>query len=309
MKTNIPFTKFIPFFFVTTILLSVVSVGNVLLQWKSGTIAVGIDFAGGVETKVKFAAKKDIAELRSVLEKAGGIDIQEVIGAERGLVYLLRMKSADNTAEKDAAALALTARYGAGSFEILEKTSISGTMSKDNLIKSALIVLLSWVLVFIYIIFRFEMKYAIGAVVALLHDVTICFGFISIAGIEWNILTLTAVLTIIGYSSNDTIIIFDRVRENAELKGAFKSYKELIDVSVNQTLSRTLGTAAVVILVTLAIIFFGGPVIHNFGKVMLVGLIAGTYSSVFVACQVAIMWTAGADRAKAKRGKDAAVTA
>ncbi|MBI4977927.1 MAG: protein translocase subunit SecF [Spirochaetes bacterium] len=302
MKTNIPFTSFLKFFFAVTIALSVASVGLMLYQWKTGSMVVGIDFAGGIELKVQFSEAKNIAELRAIFEKSGGgVDLQEVIGTERGRLFILRMKgSTEDNAVYTRTIAALTAQFGADKFAVIGKTAISGSMSKDNLLKSALIVALSWVLVFAYIVFRFEFRYAFAAVIALLHDVTLCFGFIAITGIEWNILTLTAILTIIGYSSNDTIIIFDRVRENAAMKGLYPSYKALIDASVNQTLSRTIGTAAVVILVTLAIFFFGGPVLHSFGSVMLVGLIAGTYSSVFVACQIAIMFDNLSNKMKKK---------
>jgi preprotein translocase subunit SecF len=173
-------------------------------------------------------------------------------------------------------------------------------MSRDNLVKGVLLVLVSWVLVLIYTTLRFEFKFAVSAVTAVLHDVIITMGFVSVFDKEWNILVLTAILTLIGYSINDTIVIFDRIRENTALK-LYKNFRDLLDVSFNQTLSRTLATGGAVLLALLAIMFVGGQVINAFAFVLFIGMIAGTYSSIFVASSLVLMWTEAAERSKRKK--------
>lgn len=173
--------------------------------------------------------------------------------------------------------------------EVLNTSAISGVISASNMRNAALLILFSWLLILVYVAFRFEMRYAIGAIVALIHDAIIAFGFVVLFDYEINILVLSAILTLIGYSVNDTIVIFDRVRENLNLKEV-SGFREVLNVSINQTLGRTLNTTVSTLLAVLAIFLFGGEVINGFAFTLLIGFIVGTYSTIFIASTVTLLW-------------------
>ena len=145
------------------------------------------------------------------------------------------------------------------------------------------------IMILIYITFRFEFKYAVGATAALIHDVLITVGIFSIAGREFNLPVVAALLTIVGYSLNDTIVVYDRIRENMRLLHRQK-YIKIINSSINQTLSRTLLTSLTTLFVVLSLFFFGGEVINDFSFALLIGIIVGTYSSIFVASPILVWW-------------------
>ncbi|HSG29541.1 MAG TPA: protein translocase subunit SecF, partial [Candidatus Krumholzibacterium sp.] len=143
--------------------------------------------------------------------------------------------------------------------------------------------------ILVYISWRFEFKFAIGAIIALIHDVVITLGIFSLTGKEISLVVIAALLTIVGYSLNDTIVVFDRIRENFSLRRR-ETYDNMIDISINESLSRTIITSLTTLIVVLFLFFFGGEVIHDFAFALLVGVIVGTYSSIFVASPVLIEW-------------------
>lgn len=179
----------------------------------------------------------------------------------------------------------LARHFGGESIMLLESTEIGGVVSGRNLRISGLLILVSWIGILIYIMFRFEWRYAVAAIIALIHDVVITAGFLSFFNVELTILILSAILTLIGYSVNDTIVLFDRVRENINL-GLVKNFKDVLNMSINQTLTRTINTSVSTLLVVLAMFFLGGEVIHDFAYTLLVGFLVGTYSSIFIASAI-----------------------
>lgn len=166
---------------------------------------------------------------------------------------------------------------------------IAGVISSDNMAQAFVLIVISWMLILAYISMRFELRYAVAAITALVHDVIITLGIVILAGIELDVLILSAVLTLIGYSVNDTIVLFDRVRENTELKSV-RSFKEILDISINQTLTRTMNTSVSTLLAVLAMFFIGGDVIEGFSFTLIIGLLVGTYSSVFIASTMALIF-------------------
>ncbi len=156
--------------------------------------------------------------------------------------------------------------------------------------KALLAVLLSFGAILVYVAFRFHtISYGLGGIVALVHDVIVTYGAISIFGIEYSLSTMAVILTIIGFSINDTIVIFDRVRENIK-KLRKENLATVMNVSINETLGRTILTTGTVMMVVLILFFFGGPVIHDFATAMIVGLITGTYSTIYIASPVVLVW-------------------
>ncbi|MDO9515649.1 MAG: protein translocase subunit SecF, partial [Syntrophales bacterium] len=184
---------------------------------------------------------------------------------------------------------ALSTSYGREDFEIRRIEVVGPKVGSDLRQKGLLAMLYAVIGILLYVTWRFELRYAVGAIVALIHDVVITVGVFSILGKEFTLPIIAALLTIIGYSLNDTIVVYDRMREN--IKGARNQpLKEVINSSVNQTLSRTVLTSGTTLLVVLALFFLGGAVIHDFAFALLVGIVVGTYSSIFVASPTVLVW-------------------
>jgi preprotein translocase subunit SecF len=184
---------------------------------------------------------------------------------------------------------ALTTAFGKGSYEIRRVEVVGPKVGKDLTRKAILAIVFSWIGMLIYISWRFEFRYAVGGILALVHDVIITIGAFSILNKEFDLTIVAALLTIIGYSINDTIIVFDRIRENTR-KNVKQSLADTINMSVNQTLSRTILTSFTVFIVVVVLFFFGGPVIHDFAFALLVGVVVGTYSSIFIASPIILAW-------------------
>jgi len=190
----------------------------------------------------------------------------------------------------DAAKAYLKARSKAGAFSMLGAESVGPAVGQDLRKKAKLAVLFSLLGMLVYIWIRFQLPYGIGAVVALFHDVLITLGALALTQREINLPTIAALLTLVGYSVNDTVVVFDRVRENLRLKRA-TPLDEIMDESINQTLSRTIITSGTTLAVVISLYLFGGDVINTFAFVLLVGIIVGTYSSIFIASPVALWMT------------------
>ncbi|HDS09094.1 MAG TPA: protein translocase subunit SecF [Firmicutes bacterium] len=179
---------------------------------------------------------------------------------------------------------------GTNNFEIRETTLIGPKVGKELRKTAIVIIIFALIGLLIYISLRFELKYAIGAILALIHDVLIMVGIFAIMNKEFNITIIAAILTIIGYSLNDTIVIFDRIRENLKTNRHKSSYQELMNTSINSTLSRTVLTSLTTFIVVLAIFIWGGEALHDFSFALIIGIITGTYSSVFVASPLLVEW-------------------
>lgn len=256
----------------------------------SGGLKYGIDFAGGTLVQLQFKNPPDIEVIRDGLKTIGLGDstIQE-FGSKKDI--LIRVEKSE---EKLEAVGAMVRRSLSGQFNIeeitLERVEMVGPkVGRDLREKALLSILYAIIGIVIYISWRFELQYAIAAIIALIHDVLVTMGAFSIFDKEFTLVIVAAFLTIIGYSLNDTIVVFDRIRENLRRKGKFSTI-DIINASINQTLSRTLLTSGTTLLVVVALFFFGGEIIHDFSFALLVGIFIGTYSSIFIASVFLVYW-------------------
>ena len=256
----------------------------------SGGLKYGIDFAGGTLVQLQFKNPPDIEVIRDRLKTIGLGDstIQE-FGSKKDI--LIRVEKSE---EKLEAVGAMVRRSLSGKFNIeeisLERVEMVGPkVGRDLREKALLSILYAIIGIVIYISWRFEFQYAIAAIIALIHDVLVTMGAFSIFDKEFTLVIVAAFLTIIGYSLNDTIVVFDRIRENLRRKVKVSTI-DIINASINQTLSRTLLTSGTTLLVVVALFFFGGEIIHDFCFALLVGIFIGTYSSIFIASVFLVYW-------------------
>ena len=280
-RTNVPFLRLRRAFFTLSIVLAAASIAVLFARGLN----FGIDFAGGILIEVGTEGEADIGRMRGALEGLGlgEIALQE-FGSDNEVLIRIERQPGDATAQQ-AAVGAVRAALGANYGDALSYRRVEtvGPKVGAELIQAGIIaVVVSVFLMLVYIWFRFELPFALGAVVALVHDVLLSLGIFAALGLEFNLPIVAAILLIVGYSMNDTVVVYDRVREN------LRKYKTmpllaLLDRSVNETLSRTVITSATTLLALLALLIFGGAVIRDFSFAMIWGVIVGTYSSVFIA--------------------------
>lgn len=252
----------------------------------------GVDFKGGTLIQVKFSQKTTTNDVRDVISalNLGDFSIQEFGSADELLIRIPieeEQKPGKETMAQKAEA-ALKAKFP-GKFTIERMEMVGPKVGADLQRKALLSVFYSLIGILIYLAFRFEFRYAAGAVLATVHDPLIILGAFSLLGKEFTLTALAAILTVIGYSLNDTIVVFDRIRDNMKIKRGMPTL-DVLNLSVNQTLSRTILTSSTVLMVVLALFFFGGEVIHDFAFALLIGIIVGTYSSIYVASPIIHYW-------------------
>jgi SecD/SecF fusion protein len=285
--TNLDFMKLAKPAFVISWLLIAIGCGYGLSRGKS---ALGIDFLGGDTSTFSFQQKVDESVVRSALTKADIkdplIQYQKDLGSGR---ETLRVASATGTGDK--VRTVLTEIPGA-KFHLMSQDHIGAVVGQE-IKKSAIIAsLLSLFGILVYVAFRYEFSFAVGAVLAVVHDVLMTIGWYCLSGREFNATTVAAILTIIGFSTNDTIVIFDRIREDLKL-GVRGTFREVMNQALNQTLSRTIITSGTVFLATVSLYIFGGGAINDFAFTFLVGIITGTYSSIYIASSLVLWWHKG----------------
>ena len=256
-----------------------------------GGLKYGVDFAGGVMIQIKFSKAMDVSEIRNTLEAMGLKDAMvQNFGGENEFLIRIEKSSEDFEEVSKKIQTSLRERFKDQSLEIRRVEVVGPKVGKDLKTKAIWAVGLALLGILIYVAWRFkEVAYGLGGIVALFHDIIITYGAISIANIEYSLNILAVILTIIGFSINDTIVIFDRVRENTK-KIKKESLSNIFNISINETLGRTILTSGTVMMVVLILFFFGGPVIHDFTFAMIVGLISGTYSTVYIASPVVLFW-------------------
>jgi preprotein translocase subunit SecF len=251
----------------------------------------GIDFAGGTLVQIKFEETTNATDIKETLKglELGGLVVQQ-FGDEPN-EFLVRAQDTSAKLERlsQRISVALQESFGVGKVEVRRAEMVGPQVGKDLRKKGLMAILYAMIGILIYITWRFEFRFAVGAIIALIHDVLITLGIFSLLGKEIDLPTIAAFLAIIGYSLNDTIIVYDRIRENMG-KLARERFVTVVNRSINETLSRTIITSATTLLVVLALFIFGGGVIHNFAFALLVGIIVGTYSSIFVASPILISW-------------------
>ncbi len=249
-----------------------------------GGLRAGVEFTGGTLVQVQFEEPTSVGELRDALNAAGftGGEIQRFGGTDE---FVLRVPTFEEAAGEGVSVQLenlLAERYGADEFEILRVEAVGPKVGGELQVKALQAILLSFVLTLIYLAFRFEWRFGVAAVLATIHDILITFGLISLLNIEITLATVAAILTIVGYSLNDTIVVFDRVRENLRKKQK-EAYIDTLNRSINETLPRTVLTSSTTLVALLALYILGGQVIRPFALVLILGILIGTYSSIFVA--------------------------
>lgn len=284
--TRIPFMKFRMFAVAASAALAILSIalfGGIGLN-------TGIDFKGGILIEVGTEGPADIGAMRDTLGNLGlgEVALQE-FGAPDDVLIRIERQDGDSNAQKDAVAAvkaALDTEFPGISYR---REEFVGPKVSGELVESALIAVLTAVVaMLLYIFFRFDWQFSVGAVIALVHDVILTIGFFALTRIEFNLASVAAILTIVGYSINDTVVVYDRVREN------LRKYKqlplgELLSLSINDTLSRTVMTSVTTMLALLALFFLGGEVIRGFSAALIWGVVIGTYSSIFIAAPLLLI--------------------
>jgi len=279
--------KWIGFLFSGIVML----IGIISLVVHGGPI-YGIDFAGGTLVQVKFSQPVAIDAIRGALQdgELEGASVQGFEAEGKG-EYLIRLQasSADLEGLSTTIKAALAKRFDEKSFEVRRVEMVGPKVGKDLRSKAIWATVIAMAMMLIYISFRFDFRFAVGAVVAICHDVIVTIGVLSLLNIEFSILILAALLTIVGYSINDTIVVYDRIRENLP-KMRREPFEKMLNVTVNETLSRTILTGMSTLMVLIVLFFMGGGVIHDFTLTLIVGIIFGTYSSVYIASATVLVW-------------------
>ncbi len=255
----------------------------------------GIDFAGGLELQVAFKDSVETGDVRNAMRTVGleQAAIQSVSGGEAN-EFLIRMHQIEEDPTKSISTVAENAlfqAFGKEKVDIRRAEVVGAAVSKDLKTKGLLSILYACIGLLVYIWIRFELSYSVGAIAALVHDVIITMGLFSLLQKEMSLTIIAALLTIVGYSLNDTIVIFDRIRENIKKQTGSFDLASLMSDSISQTLSRTVLTALTVFLVALCLFLLGGNVIHDFAFAMLVGVVVGTYSSIYIASPIVLLFS------------------
>ncbi len=272
-------------FFVISLILIIVSIFSVATKGLN----FGVDFAGGTIIQVKYDKPVDLEVIRNSLKSANQFKISSVTYFGNDDEVVIKMSASTSSMTNDVGDVVKQILSKTGNFEI-RRVDMVGPKVGDELTNKGIMALsLGMIAILIYVGFRFEWRFAVGSVVALFHDITIAIGAISLFQIEVNLDILAALLTLLGYSINDTIIVFDRIRESVQ-KTNQRELNDLINESVTQTLSRTTLTSLTTFFVVLTLYLFGGEIINGFSFTLLVGLIVGTYSSIFVASPLLLLF-------------------
>ncbi|MBD3379971.1 MAG: protein translocase subunit SecD [Candidatus Omnitrophica bacterium] len=281
-QPNIPFVKFRKIAYIFSVL---VIAGGMFFFLQRGERNYGIDFTGGTLQQFRFEEKVSVDEIRGVLSDIGLGEASIQQFGEGGREIIVRSFSEKTDAIIDG----LGGRFGEGSFDVMRVEEVGPAVGADLREAAIKAFIFAMIGICIYISFRFELRFAITAIIALLHDLLVSLGMIALTGREISLPVIAALLTIVGYSINDTIVLFDRIREDRKyMRKATPS--EIINLSINQTLSRTVLTSLTTLIVVVGLFLFGGKVINDFSFVLMIGVLVGTYSSIFIASPLLIDW-------------------
>jgi preprotein translocase subunit SecF len=273
------------FFAISIVLLGI---GMASLLYK-GEFRYGLDFKGGTVVTVKFAENVDAGAIRNVLPEASIQAIQTSEGSKFQIELGKAAENEDASVGRQTVTAALEKAFP-GKFTVEGSESVSAKVGGDLRRGAVMATLWALIGILIYIALRFEWIYGAAAVFAVFHDTLVTLGFFSLFNYEINLTVIAALLTLVGYSVNDTIVVFDRVRENLKTRRR-DDFEAILNDSINQTLSRTILTSGLTFLTVLALFIFGGEIINNFAFAMVVGIIVGTYSSVAVAAPLVLIYT------------------
>jgi len=262
----------------------IVIIGGLIVFAQRGAENFGIDFTGGTIQQIQFTKAPDVTKVRNALKS---VNLEkatiQTFGEDNNIIIRTEGQESSKITK------AIKENFKDNSAQVLRVEEIGPTIGRELRYKALMAIGLAIVVICIYITFRFEFKFGVCAIIALLHDVIVTLGIYSISGRELSLPIIAAILTIIGYSLNDTIVVFDRIREDIHLMHK-ASFKDIVNKSINQTLSRTIITSLTTLLVVLSLYLFGGSVINDFAFVLLIGVVVGTYSSIFVAAPILVEW-------------------
>lgn len=267
-------------------MLSIILVTLSLVSLAVNQLKLGLDFTGGTLVEVAFEKAPELNLLRNQLESAGFSDVTvQSFGTDRDVLVRLGQGFSPTVGDDVLQAIRQNTESGV---ELKRAEFVGAQVGEELRDQGGIGMLLALALVMLYVAFRFQFKFSVASVVALAHDVIIMLGMFSVFQLDFDLTVLAAVLAVIGYSLNDTIVVFDRIRENFRRLRTGDA-TEIVNVSLNQTLGRTLITSLTTVLVLLALFFFGGELIHNFAVALLVGVVVGTYSSIYIAANILLV--------------------
>jgi len=260
----------------TLIVLSIISLATRGLNF-------GLDFTGGTLIEVSYPAPPNTVEVRNNLSNAGFEALVQTFGAATDIVVRIPPSDTEESSAELSTRVLAALNQGVEGEVQMRRVEFVGPQVGDELTEQGILaVIYAMVGAFLYIMFRFQWRFSVGAIAALIHDVTISMGILSLVQVEFDLTVVAAILAVVGYSLNDTIVVFDRIREN------FPRYRkrtpiDVLNTSINETLSRTLMTSGTTLLVLFALFYVGGEIIHGFAFTLIVGIVVGTYSSIYVA--------------------------
>ncbi len=268
---------------------SIVMIVASIVSLSTRGLNFGLDFTGGTLIEVGYPTAPDTTQVRANLAAAGFESLVQTFGAATDIVVRIPPTGEEeSSAELSTRVLAALSQGVEGEIE-MRRVEFVGPQVGDELAEQGILaVIYAMVGAFLYIMFRFQWRFSVGAVAALIHDIIISMGILSIAWVEFDLTVVAALLAVVGYSLNDTIVVFDRIREN------FPRYRkrkpvEVVNTSINETLSRTLMTSGTTLMVLFALFYFGGEIIHGFAFTLIAGIVVGTYSSIYVASAALLM--------------------
>jgi len=293
MNFNLDFLRFRFIALIASVSFILVSLATISIQ----QLQLGLDFTGGTLVEVGFTETVDPEEIRTYLEGKQIDALVQAFGSDKDL--LIKIPSSENIENANIVIDSLQQQY---SFQLRRSGFVGPQVGGELRDQGGLGLFAALIVMMIYIMFRFQYKFAIGAVAALFHDVLIVLGIFSILRLEFDLSVLAALMAVIGYSLNDTIVVSDRIRENFRAKRKLNS-EQVINRSLNNTLGRTLITSLTTLLVLFSLLFLGGEIIRNFAIALSIGVVVGTYSSIYVLTNVLLSMNIGADDL-AERTKD-----
>ena len=280
-KTNIDFMGKRRIAFVISAVLIVLSIVTLV----SRELNFGLDFTGGTLIEVSYPSAPVVSDVRSNLADAGMDDaVVQTFGAATEIVVRIPPRDVEGESNAEISTIVLAALQKGVEGDIqMRRVEFVGPQVGDELTEQGILaVVYALIGIFLYVMMRFQWRFSVGAVTALVHDILITMGILSLVQVEFDLTVVAALLAVIGYSLNDTIVLFDRIRENFPRLRKANSL-EVVNISVNETLSRTLMTSMTTLLVLIALFIFGGEIIHAFAFTLIVGVLVGTYSSIYVA--------------------------
>ncbi len=282
-KTRIDFMGQRKMAFALSAILMALSIGSLATRGLN----FGLDFTGGMLIEVSFPSAPLIAEVRANLSSAGLDDaVVQTFGTAKDIVVRIPPRSEEESDAELSTIILKALQVGIEGDIVMRRVEFVGPQVGDELAEQGILaVVYAMIGIFLYVMFRFQWRFSVGAVAALIHDVVISMGILSAVNVEFDLTVVAALLAVIGYSLNDTIVLFDRIRENFP-RLRKRTPLEVVNTSVNETLARTLMTSMTTLLVLFALFIFGGDIIHSFAFTLIVGVLVGTYSSIFVASTV-----------------------